>query len=104
VFKMNHLHNRTYTRHFHNGKSSVVTWVQNRCQKCQRFLSKERTKFCERCSDKVTKRRYELSSRGKEVRRIGQRVRRLNSEIRSLDILRSKIYRHADELQVGDIV
>jgi rRNA maturation endonuclease Nob1 len=37
---------RTYS----SGK--LKTWIQRRCDKCQRFLTKEEKKFCSRCAPK----------------------------------------------------
>lgn len=37
-----------------NGIKLVLsTWIQRRCKKCQRFLSKEQLEYCSKCSDKM---------------------------------------------------
>lgn len=44
---MSHL--RRYTYHQRGGRKELVAWIQNRCGKCGRFLTKRQTKYCKQC-------------------------------------------------------
>ena len=77
-------------RCYSNGK--LVSWIQQRCQVCQRFLSKNytswRRKFCSGCAKK-------------EARINAREYRRNHKDYFNL---KNAVYWHPDKFNVGDIV
>ena len=33
-----------------DGSRSIISWMQRRCIRCQRFLTKQQQQFCSKCS------------------------------------------------------
>jgi hypothetical protein len=81
---------RTYTQHSMRGPKSVVTWSQRNCQRCKRFLGRRELKYCDRCRLIIQKEQH------KDYRHL--------AEYREDNILRARVYRHVDEINVGDYV
>ena len=79
------------TRIFSGGK--LILWSQNKCKKCQRFLSKNQIEFCDRCAKKSR-----LESHRKSVKKWLS-----NNENKEQELLRWKVYYNAERFNVGDI-
>ena len=80
---------RKYTHH--SGKvRDVLAWIQRRCIKCGRFLSLKQIKFCSKCAKKELN-VYQNNHRKTEYGRIRHSIEMY-------------IYRHINELEVGDYV
>lgn len=62
-----------------NGKNRVLTWIQERCIICQRFLAKHQQKYCKKCTSKFYK-------------------------YKEYDKLYYFVYCHAKEINIGDII
>jgi hypothetical protein len=89
--------NRTYTKKSKNGKifEVLVTWTQDRCVRCKRFLSKHGQKFCDRCR---------LLKDKKQDLECSNRLYQISSDFREERKLRAKVLRNADRFNVGDIL
>lgn len=75
---------RTYTVKRINGKCAqiLLSWSHRRCQRCQRFLSKQQEKWCTKCAEKVEKEQLKCREDKK---------------------LRDFVLYHADEFNIGEI-
>ena len=83
----------------------LLVWTDRRC-KCGRFLSKIQKKYCSRCAQKVSKEKHNLITRewGKLNR---NKVNEENKKVYHRDghgLLKLRVYRHVDEINVGDYV
>lgn len=45
-----HSSNRRYTHYSKGKKKELISWMQNRCIKCGRFLAMKQIKYCSNCS------------------------------------------------------
>ena len=110
---------RTYATHYSNGVVSreLSTWSQRRCVSCQRFLGKLQKYYCSECAKKVEDVQTKLSNKrlgnlrtkswrvaNRERENSAQRRRRLLPEVKEENRFRTFVRRHADELEVGQIV
>jgi hypothetical protein len=77
--------NSTGFRVYKNNR--LVTWIQRRCRDCKRFLNKEQKVYCSLCS----KKRERHSKRKK------------TEGTRFYKATWTAVYRHANQLNVGDI-
>ena len=60
---------RRYTKHIHNGKNILVSWIQRRCIKCQRFINNKTSKeVCSKCA-KTNRKIYRQSEKSKDYQR-----------------------------------
>jgi Zn finger protein HypA/HybF involved in hydrogenase expression len=80
---------RTYTKQ--KGKLILLAWIDRRCKKCQRFLSKERHKYCPKCSHKAI-----LENKRNRYWN--------NLELREYMKLRARFYKYPDRFNIGDII
>jgi hypothetical protein len=96
-------HNRTWKHgegKDHN-KHVLVSWIQLRCQRCKRFLSKRQLKYCDRCEKLGYLERnnaFFKSAKGKEANT------RAYYKNREEKLLRANVYYNAERYEVGQIV
>jgi len=86
--------NRVFLSTWKDGKKIIrlVSWSQKRCKICQRFLSLKQIKYCDRCADKVHREQSIKSSKENYPKHFSKHR------------LRNLVYRHADTINIGDIV
>ena len=70
-----------------DGKEVLVSWVQRRCKKCQRFLSNMQNIYCSTCARKAFLEAVRNNESCKEFRE-----------------LQRKLYRKMDKIEVGQYV
>jgi hypothetical protein len=80
--------NRTYSSKTINGirKKVVVTWMQNRCKDCGKFLSKKGIRWCVGCAKK----------------KLSFNVSNYNKRNREKRDTKNVIYRNPDRFNIGD--
>jgi hypothetical protein len=98
--------NRTYSSKTINGirKKVVVTWMQNRCKDCGKFLSKKGIRWCVGCAKK--KLSFNVSNYNKRNReKINKRENgyyKNNINFRTYRDTKNVIYRNPDRFNIGD--
>ena len=70
-----------------NGKEVLSTWIQRRCNKCQRFLSNMQNLYCSKCAKKVNLENIKNNESSAEFRK-----------------LYNRLYRKMDKIEVGQYV
>lgn len=82
---------RVYECHTHK----LLSWIDRRCVKCKRFLSKRQVKYCAKCAP-IEQRK--LSNQLKKERERNNPIYKEEHKLR--DIVRL----HPDRFSVGDVV
>lgn len=113
--------NRTW-RHEHGKKNHnkrvLVSWIQLRCQRCQRFLTKKQIKWCGKCRSKLSIERTAIWNKNHKDKvnatvrhwRETHKDRHLTTQKRDYyrhqeeRKLKQRIYNNADRYEVGQIV
>jgi hypothetical protein len=80
---------RTYT-HRKNKERVLLAWIQRQCIICKKFLKKKQILYCDKCKKKMFK-VYNKRARETEFGKI----------FHSFNMY---VYRHIDELEVGDYI
>lgn len=83
---------RTYTTHSVNGPEVLVSWIQRKCQRCCRFLSKHQQKYCSRCKPLMDKKVKRKDSKTRYYNKLEEYT------------LRAKVRYNPDRFNVGDLV
>ncbi len=84
----------------------LVAWTDRHCIKCKRFLSLRQHKYCSKCKP-IEDAKIAIKSTTSWQKRTGKTFQYyllINSEFKATTKLRGFVSRHADELEVGQIV